>query len=402
VVAPGPSLSSPELAPLWSAVRDRMARLGAERRGRMAVPATMSSLGRYLLGALIDGPVRTTLDLTVLEAKLAELGVGSDLGQALVVLGYGVPAHNEQRRAERLQGRDARRSAREEVATWDEPWAPEWLEGLIRSGAFAGLDAKDVLGLVRNTRAVLARIGASDGTGDRQSRVDLAAGVLGDAHGLDWGTRQASAVTRALAAVHGGEGRYEPWEKAGVNLDLVSAPVLTWGLALEEMSPMARLSAAANALGVPLHISQFALRRCPVRVPEGTDVLVTENPRMVEAACERRTGYAVVALNGNPSSAASLLVHQLLASGASLRYHGDFDGAGLRICARMYRLGLGPWRMAECDYLAAIDEAEAQGAPLPVQVPRCPPTPWDPGLQAAFDKHRKVVHEERLISALLG
>lgn len=401
-MTPGPSLSSPDLAPLWSAVRDRLARMGTARRGRMAVPAAMSSYGRYLLGALIDGPVRAQVDLDVLEAKLAALGAGENLQQVLEALGYGVPVQHEQRRAERHEGREARRAAREEVAGWNEPWAPQWLEGLVRSGICAGLGTEDVLRLVRDTRAVLSKAGAGDGTGDRQSRVDLAAGVLGDAHALDWGTRQAGAVTRALAAMHGGEGRYEPWERAGINLDLVSAPVLTWGLAPEEHSPMARLITAANELAVPLHISQFALRRCPLKVQEGTDVLVTENPRMAEAACERRTPYAVVALNGNPSSAASLLVHQLLASNAHIRYHGDFDGAGLRICARMYRLGLVPWRMGECDYLAAINEAEAQGAPLPVQGPRCPPTPWDPGLQSTFDVHRKIVHEERLISSLFS
>ena len=122
---------------------------------------------------------------------------------------------------------------------------------------------------------------------------------------------------------------------------------------------------------------------------------------MVEAACERRTSYPVVALNGNPSAAARLLLEQLLHSSASLRYHGDFDAAGLRICARMYSLGLVPWHMDRSSYLDAIDEADAHRAELPVDTYRSPPTPWDPPLQQAFDQYRRVVHEERLISSLL-
>jgi hypothetical protein len=52
-------------------------------------------------------------------------------------------------------------------------------------------------------------------------------------------------------------------------------------------------------------------------------------------------------------------------------------------------------------YLVAIAEADAQGAALPVDVNRSPPTPWDPQLQKAFDADCRVVHEERLIPSLL-
>ncbi len=157
----------------------------------------------------------------------------------------------------------------------------------------------------------------------------------------------------------------------------------------------------AATLGVPMHLSQLALRDHPLEVPIGSDVLVTENPRLVEAACERRVPFPVVALNGNPAGAARLLVRQLLACGAALRYHGDFDAAGLRICARMHRHGLTPWRMDGGSYLEAVASAEAEGARLPHDRHGSPPTPWDPGLQAIFDEHRLVVHEERLIPWLL-
>ena len=141
------------------------------------------------------------------------------------------------------------------VETWGEEWAREWVDVVVRAGVLAGLDSDESVRLVRATREILARIEAAADASDRQSRVDLAATVLGDSHALDWGTRQSAAVTRALSNRYGGEGRVEPWERAGVNLDRVSAPVLTWGFVLPVGGPMAELLERATDLGVPLHLS---------------------------------------------------------------------------------------------------------------------------------------------------
>ena len=110
----------------------------------------------------------------------------------------------------------------------------------------------------------------------------------------------------------------------------------------------------------------------------------------------------MVSTNGNPSGAVRLLLDQLLAARCHIRYHGDFDAAGLAICARMARLGLRPWRMGVTDYLDALAAAKEAGVTLPVDERRAPPTPWDPGLQSAFDEHRRVVHEERLLPGLVA
>ncbi len=229
----------------------------------------------------------------------------------------------------------------------------------------------------------------------------MAAEVLGSSHGLVWGTRAEAAVTRALRLRYPGLDDREVWERAGAHLDLVSAPVLTWGLRSTPTSPVDALLADAAALGVPVHLTQLALRRHPVVVDAGYDVLVTENPRIVEAAAESAHPGAVVALNGHPSGATRLLVDQLLSCGAHLRYHGDFDTAGLGICGRMHGLGLRPWRMDTASYVTALADADADGVPLPTDPQPAPPTPWDPDLRAMFDRHRRVVHEERLIAQLL-
>jgi uncharacterized protein (TIGR02679 family) len=373
--------------------------MGIERRGRLRVPE-MTTRGRYLLEAVVDSPLQATVDLSVLERRLRDLGVGGDLASALSALGYPVSAEPAQRRAVRRSGLDARAAARREAGEWPEPWAREWIDAVIRAGVLAGLGGEEAVQVVRDTRAVLDRIAAGADAADLQSRVDLGAKVLGSSHALDWGTREEAAVTHALSRQFGGTGR-EAWERAGVHLDLVSAPVLTWHLEPVAGSPLADLFGAADRLGVPLHLSQMVLRRHPVVVAEGVDVLVTENPRIVEAAAQGGSATAVVALNGNPSGAARLLVDQLLASGAALRYHGDFDAAGLRICARMHRLGLAPWQMGCEAYRNALATADAEGARLPVDPHLSPPTPWDPDLQAAFDQDRRIVHEERLLDQLL-
>jgi len=129
---------------------------------------------------------------------------------------------------------------------------------------------------------------------------------------------------------------------------------------------------------------------------------VVENPRVVEAAAQSRSPAAVVAANGNPSGAVRLLIRQLDAGGAHLRYHGDFDAAGLAICGRMHAIGCTPWRMTSGDYLAALDAADAEGVDLPTDEEPVPPTPWEPALQRVFDDHRRIVHEERLLPGLLA
>ena len=100
-----PSLASPDLVPVFEAIRTRLERFGAEKRGQMRLPANVTTRGRFLLSALVDGPVRSTFDLAALEHKLAEFGVGGNLAAALVSLGYPLSAEQEQRRMARRQGR---------------------------------------------------------------------------------------------------------------------------------------------------------------------------------------------------------------------------------------------------------------------------------------------------------
>jgi uncharacterized protein (TIGR02679 family) len=351
------------------------------------------------LKSLVGRPLGKTVDLGALEAGLAGLGVGNDLGSALAALGHNVSDEPARLRSERAERREARRLARAIAAEWAEPWAGEWIDEVIRAGVLRGLSVDHARDLLQHVRAILNYLEQ-----DRPvpiSRVDLAARVLGSSHALDNGTRIEAAVARALGCKLGPSDHRDLWAQAGVHLDLTSAPVLTWRLPLSDDCRLADLAAAALDRGIPLHLSRFALEAHPVLVPRGSRILVVENPRVVEAAAQMRAATPVVSTNGRPSSTVLLLLTQLRDAGAELPYHGDFDAAGLAICASLTRLGVVPWRMNAADYLAALAAADAEGAALP-QDPHAPgPTPWDPALQGTLDRERRVVHQERLLPGLI-
>ena len=175
-------------------------------------------------------------------------------------------------------------------------------------------------------------------------------------------------------------------KRPGVDLDLVAG-----GVAL-----------SSEALRAAIDGDEVFGRARRVTVPAGTPVLVVENPRLVEASAERRLRCGVVATNGNPATAVTALLRQLLDSGASAWYHGDFDAAGIAICRRMHQLGCKPWMMGASNYTAAVRLAEDDGVLLEPSTKKCGPTPWDPKLEATFDDRRLIIHEEFVLDSVLG
>lgn len=393
-----PSLTGGTLDPLWVVVRARLERTGGGAAGRVATP-TLSPAGRHALVSLLGRPAGKTVDLRLLEAALVGLDVGVDLAGALAVLGHAVSPEPARRRQEQATGRAAREAARSAAADWPEPWAGEWIDEVVRAGLLRGMDEAAAVGLVADCRRVLD---ALDHQSTPLGRVELAALVLGSAHALDTGSRLEAATTRALRHGRGQESARDLWEQAGAHLDLTSGAALTWNLPVVASCGLQGMVSAATRSGLPLHLTQLALRSHPMRVAPGSDVLLVENPRIVEAAAQSRSPLAVVAANGNPSGAVRLLVEQLVDGGAAVRYHGDFDTAGLAICARVASWGAVPWRMTAHDYRSALAAADEDGVELPTEPTTPGPTPWDPDLQSTFDRHRLVVHEERLIEALLS
>ena len=81
-------------------------------------------------------------------------------------------------------------------------------------------------------------------------------------------------------------------------------------------------------------------------------------------------------------------------AGCELRYHGDFDGEGIRIAANvMSRTGAVPWRMGAAEYVAAVGAGPSVG-----QVTEAP---RDERLEGLMREHGVTVSEERLADSLL-
>ena len=439
------SLRQPGLTPLWVSVRRALDRSGTQHRGSITRP-TLNPVSRSVLQSLLrsDRKPPKRIDMGKLEDALIACGVGNNLCEALTLLGCPPSRNAALRRAERKRAADARATLYNAMESWQEPWALCWADNITRAGILKSCDDKAVEVLVGDTRRLLDRLNRCEGERLNRaagvsagvSRTELAASLYGSSHALDRGTKRAAAVTHALRLKMSDtlEHLYlkesddaqesedtqesdtrelkdigeledlndrELWEMAGILHDRVSAPVLTWSIPVAGLSALDELITAASKASLPVHLSLMALSAFPVIVPHGTQVLVTENPRLVESAAERNLRCCVVSTNGNPTTSVTVLLRQMRDSGASIYYHGDFDSPGLNICRRMHEASCIPWKMNASDYENAIALAAETDVPLEVDTGKCGPTPWDPTLQKIFTDRRLIIHEEFVIDTVL-
>jgi uncharacterized protein (TIGR02679 family) len=141
------------------------------------------------------------------------------------------------------------------------------------------------------------------------------------------------------------------------------------------------------------------VRELPAGLPVPDAVHVVENPSVIAAALGRfgRECPALVCTSGWPSAAGMLLLRRLRDGGATLHYHGDLDGDGLRIAAHVVsRVGAAPWRLGAADYEAAL--ARRPSGPA---VGRVSDVPWDPALAPALRSSGIAVPEEAVVADLL-
>ncbi|WP_261575299.1 TIGR02679 family protein [Frankia gtarii] len=419
--APLAALDRPALAPLWDAVHARLStglpvrsvRVGPLDDDQQSALADLLGLDR------LPGDA-TTVRLDRLDAVLHS-SFSVDTRTAVETLRGPV--------GDRAGVRATAERARRELWAWlaahpvvaAEPALASWVADVGRAGVVDG-SPQATRALLDTALRVIAALPA-----DGAPLPTLADAVLGRTHALDDGTRLSTLVLRALAALYGvpaptdADGRRALWERAGVANDEVSTQVLVAGLRPtgdDALSHALRLWARAGQASV---VTLAQLRGCPgLRVSAGP-VWIVENPSLVTMAIARFAASCppLVCTAGWPSGAAIMLLRQLAASGAHLRYHGDFDGDGLRIAAHvMARTGAEPWRMATADYLAAASP-QATGAPLPAVIdgpaslPAVGPVtaarpgqvseaPWDADLAAALRARDLAVPEERVAPLLLA
>ncbi|MEU0910622.1 TIGR02679 family protein [Streptomyces althioticus] len=152
--------------------------------------------------------------------------------------------------------------------------------------------------------------------------------------------------------------------------------------------------AASLTLAHVRHPGEFILPEAPAPV-----VHIVENPSVLALAL-RRFGPRcppLVCTSGWPNSAAIQVLRMLADQGAALRYHGDFDGEGVRIAAYVLdKTPARPWRMTAADYRAAV--ALNPRGPQPGRITEAP---WDLDLAEAMAEHGIAVVEELVAEVLL-
>jgi uncharacterized protein (TIGR02679 family) len=398
------TLGDPRLARLLAALRRRL-EFGEALDGVLTLTrATADERAAVdeLLGRPPSRGATLTLDLDRLAVALREAGVCESLRSGVEALTGPV----ENRRAAE-QRRDA---------AWKELWRETgdalatraalcaWLEELARSGAVKRLCDGDPWAAAEVLRALVRVVAALPARAEPLA--SLSARILGDAHALDPGTACATLAVRAAARVGGvtfeddAEGRRTAWASVGVMCDELSTPVLVFNLAAVGDAPLARLLREAATACEPQHLSLRLLLRSPLG-PEaglaGRDVFVCENPTIVALAASRIGARCapLVCVNGQFATPALVLLRQLREAGTRLRYHGDFDPAGISLARRVFQeSGAAPWRYAETDYREAPKGKRFVG--------KISATPWSPVLAAEMERVGRVVHEEAVFDQLAG
>lgn len=312
---------------------------------------------------------------------------------------------------------DQRRARRAEQTKWDEMWASArsrladrpallaWVDSIRRDGTLRRLVAG-------KTEAGHAMLGMAidvlqELPAEGRLLAELAACVCGDSHALDTGSPVSALVLRALACVRGEDTPVAPkdrrdlWDRFGVACDDLSAPVLVLNLRIRGISCLARALSVHAEAGEPYRISTRQMLKDGSEVEHGTETqtaYVCENVNVVAAAAQRYgpTCPPMVCIDGNPKTAARMLLDRLRNGGVCLRYHGDFDWAGVAIANLVHkRHGAIPWRMTPEDYEAYASRGTSlAGQPIAAM--------WDSRLTEVMQRRQRAVHEELTIETLLG
>lgn len=349
-----------------------------------------------------SGP-RVKVPLKELDGALRESALGVGLAEAIEGL-FGPMVDRRAARAGAVAARDAIWSrARERIG--ESPTLQAWLDDLRAHGRVARaatLVGSSEQAVLDDTIAVVLKLPAA-GT----LLPVFALEVLGDTHALDAGRPLSSLVLRGAAALTGAlppanaVQRRRVWADVGVACDSLSADVLTLGLCPLGSCMLSRHLREASEQGEPRRITLRELGSTTLFVAKGTVVFVCENPSVVAAAADRLAAKTqpLVCVEGVPSTAAVRLLKDLSASGATLRFHVDFDWGGVRIANVLMEHvpDAKPWRLSATDYERSVTEARAAlelvGSPLDAV--------WDSEVRATMSRFSVVVSEEQVLDDLL-
>ncbi len=435
------TFASPEFARLIDALQKRL-ELGRPLTGTLtlsaATPVERDALDG-LLGRKSTRGASLQVDLDFLAVTLRDAGICDDLASAVEAL-RGPVLDRRGLAAEREEAWSAFwRSTSDEFASL--PLLQPWFAKLASLGSMKRLcndspaTATTLIGeIARVAKALpaaaepLASFAARlFGAGDARERaLDHLEGTLARTYrstsavphdpsfrGWAWTedtagwvdpTSRATLALRAAARIGSitfmddAEGRRAAWASVGVMCDELSTPALVFNLSARGDTPLARLLQSAVQDAEPVHVSLRLLLRSPLTEDSGIagkEVFVCENPTIVALAATRlgRACAPLVCVNGQFATPSLVLLRQLRDAGAQLRYHGDFDPAGLLIARRvMNECGAKAWRFSAADYATAPKGVRFAGAPGA--------TPWDEELRNVMHIAGYAVHEEAVFASL--
>lgn len=395
-------LGSPDLAQLRQRLRRRF-----EDQGNVPTQLRLLNLlphERTALAALTGAAARATnsftLDVPTVDAMLVEASLASSLRDAL----------------EKLDGQIVNRAALadEQRAGWAAVFEGvsnqsllSWLASTLNRGLVkrhSGTKMQVAAQLLGRVELVLKFLPANGVT-----RSQLAAAVLGDAHALDPGRPESSIVLAVLRHARRAddeeqdieEDRRETWATAGVLVNELARPALFLNL---PVIPSERSAGRHHlgTLGEPDFISlRNLLRSTPEWKVAERNVFVCENPNIVAIAADR-LGHdcaPLVCTDGMPGAAQRTLLSQLVAAGARLWYHGDFDWPGIGIANVVIREhSARPWRMSADDYVRATEAVTTRVSLSGAVVAAS----WDDELSKQMVKLDIRVAEEALATRILN
>ncbi len=399
-------LAGPDLDKLWRAARRRLEANGLTLYG---TPLVLKGLSRDEATAVAGllGVVRPRREarvrLDALDLVLRTSSAGHGLIDVLVALGGPL----RDRRAEKEA------TAFRQATTWSglvahpavivDPRLADWLSDLRRSGLASRLAGVDgVERLVGQALDVLARL-----PGDGIGLAVLAAETTGDAHGLDRGRPTGTLVLHALGSLadepapqDAGEWR-AAWQAAGVVCDDLSCHVLVMNLRPRGSSELIGGMVRDHAdFGEPIRLTLRQVSAGELEPESATTIFCCENPAVLATAADRlgEESATLVCLEGVPSTAGLVLLERLAAAGCPLRYHGDFDWAGLSIFSTLRRrLEVSPWQFGADDYRSVVRDGGG-GVPL---TGRRTESPWDSALAPTMAESGVAVFEEQVVDRLL-
>jgi uncharacterized protein (TIGR02679 family) len=384
-------LGSQDLAALRARLRKRY------EQGREDGIVTLGQLGdneRAVLCGLLGRPATpgTSLrfDVADLDAILQASGAAASLREALALLDGPIENRTAQRAAATLEWQAVQDSLTDaRLIAWLAQ--PRALGALKRAcNSLPGRAAE----LCAEASRVLAALPCAP-----SARSHLAARVLGDAHALDNGRAVASLVLAVLRharmdnldAVEQEESVRSQWAAVGVLINELARPVL-----------FLNLPGHHEALGEPAYLSLRALLRGQHDWPvAGREVFVCENPNIVALAADALGPHCtpLVCTDGMPAAAQRTLLLQLATAGAQLRYHGDFDWAGIAIGnVVMAEFNAQPWCFGTKDYRTAIGDAALSVHRLDGNGRDAV---WDAELKDAMLQARVPIDEEAVLATLL-